>query len=81
MFLAPIYSLLFTPIKLYKMYKLIKGAHLTNEQKQVLKFNGMSDINWVICHSFYFTADGKNPAPSDSRFYYPVINSFKFLPY
>jgi len=30
-------------IKLNKMYKLIKGANLTQKQKQVLKFKGMSN--------------------------------------
>jgi len=68
-------------IKLDKMYKLIKGANLTQKQKQVLKFKGMNNSEWVISHSFYFTADGINPAPIDSEYYYPICNSFNFLPY
>jgi hypothetical protein len=63
------------------MYKLIKGTDLTNKQKQLLKFVGMNNPSWVLYHSFYFTADGNTPAPIDSGFYYPVAQSFKFLPY
>jgi hypothetical protein len=63
------------------MYKLIKGFNLTNDQKQVLKFNGMKNAEWVNSHSFYFTADGVHPAPADSDYYYPICNSLNFLPY
>ena len=63
------------------MYKLIKGTDLTNEQKQSLKFVRMNNPTWILYHSFYFTEDGKNPAPLDSGFYYPVAHSLKFLPY
>ena len=63
------------------MYKLSKGTELTNKQKQLLKFRGMNNPTWVLCHSFYFTEDGKSPATIDSGFYHPVTNSWKFLPY
>jgi hypothetical protein len=57
--------------------KLIKGTELTQEQKDMLKFNGMKNENWVKCHSFYFK-DGK-PC-KDEGYYYPVSHSFEYLP-
>jgi hypothetical protein len=58
---------------------LIKGTELTEEQKSLLNFKGMSNQEWIDCHSFYFI-DNK-PASKDSGYYYPVINSLQFLPY
>jgi hypothetical protein len=58
--------------------QLIKGNDLTQEQKTLLTFKGMKNPVWVECHSFYFV-DGK---PSTiAEYYFPVCNSFKFLPY
>ena len=47
--------------------ELIKGTELTDEQKAMLKFNGMKNPEWVNNHEFYFI-DGK-PASEDSGYY------------
>lgn len=58
--------------------QLIKGEQLTAEQIAMLPFKGAKNPEWIKCHSFYFK-DGK---PSkDEGFYYPVCNSFTFLPH
>jgi hypothetical protein len=57
---------------------LIKGIELTDEQKSLLTFRGMSNPKFVKNHSFYFK-DGK---PSNEvGFIYPVCHSFSHLPY
>jgi hypothetical protein len=57
---------------------LIKGTHLTPQQRTDLRFRGMSDNEWVECHSFWF----KDGRPSNEEGYlYPVCQSLKFLPY
>jgi hypothetical protein len=58
---------------------LIKGTELTDEQRSKLKFNGMQNPDWVNSHSFYFI--NNKPAPEDSDYYYPVMNSASWLPY
>lgn len=57
---------------------LVKGSDLTDEQKAMLKFNGMKNPEWVSCHSFWFK-DGR-PSTEDD-YYYPVCKSLSFLPY
>ena len=57
---------------------LVQGNNLTNDQKQLLHFNGMKNPEWVKSHSFWFK-DGK---PSiDKGYYYPICKSLSFLPY
>ena len=66
----------------FDLYKngtvLIKGSELTDEQKAMLKFNGMKNPEFVANHSFWFK-DGK-PATED-RFLYPVCHSLSHLPH
>lgn len=58
--------------------KLIKGIDLTEEQKQLLKFKGMANPEFVTNHSFWF----KNGNPStDEGYIYPVCHSLSHLPY
>jgi len=57
---------------------LVKGSELTDGQKAMLKFRGMKNPEWVLCHSFWFK-DGK-PSTEDG-YYYPVCKSLSFLPY
>jgi hypothetical protein len=57
---------------------LVKGKDLTQEQKNLLKFNGMKNPEFVENHSFWFK-DGK-PSTEDN-FYFPVCHSLAFLPY
>ena len=59
--------------------ELIKGTELTQEQKEMLKFNGMKNPGFVANHSFYFI-DGE-PAKIDSGYYYPVCHSLSHLPH
>ncbi len=58
--------------------KLILGSDLSDEQKALLKFNGMKNPLWINNHSFWFK-DG-NPS-TEQGFIYPVVNSFSHLPY
>lgn len=56
--------------------KLIEGANLTEQQRQLLTFNGMTSNEWVNSHAFYF----ENDQPSQKEgFYYPVGNPSKEL--
>ena len=56
---------------------LIKGSELTTEQRNMLKFNGMSNPEWVSNHSFWF----KNGKPcEDDGFKYPHCHSLSHLP-
>jgi hypothetical protein len=65
-------------MKLKKSHYLVKGTNLTNEQKNLLKFNGMKNPSFVENHSFWFK-DGK---PSTEEGYiYPLCNSLIYLPY
>jgi hypothetical protein len=59
--------------------ELIKGKDLTQERKEMLKFKGMKNPEWVENHEFYFI-DGK-PADVNSGYYYPVCKSLSHLPY
>lgn len=57
---------------------LIKGVDLTDDQKSMLRFQGMKDSKFVKNHSFWF----KNGKPStEEGFYYPVVHSFSHLEY
>jgi len=55
---------------------LVKGINLTNEQKSLLTFKGMSNPKFVKNHSFWFK-DGK--PSTDENFYYPISHSFSHL--
>ncbi len=57
---------------------LIKGTDLTEEQKSLLEFKGMSKPEFVKNNSFWFK-DGK-PSQEDG-FYYPVCTSLSHLQY
>lgn len=62
---------------------LINGNKLTKEQINILPFNGAkgkNSLEWIECHAFYFTEDGKSLS-TDPKEYYPVVRSLKFLPY
>jgi len=60
-----------------KRNELIKGTHLTSEQKTLLKFNGMKNPLFIANHSFWF----KGGKPSNEiGFIYPVSHSFSHLP-
>lgn len=63
--------------------KLINGNQLTEKQIAMLPYNGAKGPNrleWIECHSFYFTEDGNSLSPNPNE-YYPVVRSLKFLPY
>jgi len=55
--------------------KLINGRNLTDEQKAMLKFNGMKNPLFILNHSFYF----QNNKPAEGK--YPVCHSLSHLPY
>lgn len=62
---------------------LLRGSELTPEQKQILVWRGAKDAGaeeWIKCHSFYFTPDGKT-LYREEGYSYPVCNSLKFLPH
>jgi hypothetical protein len=59
-----------------KRNELIKGTHLTSEQKNLLKFNGMKNPSFVANHSFWFK--GGKPS-TEVGFIYPVSHSFSHL--
>lgn len=54
------------------MLELIKGNDLTDDQKAMLKFNGMSDPEWVSIHAFFF--ENGVPATPISGHHYPVMH-------
>jgi len=55
--------------------KIINGKDLTDEQKAMLKFNGMKNPEFVENHSFYFD----NNKPVEGK--YPVCHSLSHLIY